>query len=190
MGKSGSGKSLLLRSIALLEPWDSGTIRWQEREIAGQSACRYRGEVIYVHQRAAPFEGSVEDILRRPFELRAHRDKSYDRAWILARLSEVDRDERFLSQTHDQLSGGEGQLVAVLRAIQLAPQVLLLDEPTSALDPQSVRQVEQLIQDWFDGDAKRRALVWVSHDLSQTMRVCDQVRFMRDGQIHAEGDAS
>lgn len=185
VGPTGSGKSLLLRSIALLEPFDSGTLHWQSSPIRHEQAPKYRSQVIYLHQRAARFEGTVESILRLPYQLRIHRHRQFDREWIIQQLASVDRDASFLSQPHDQLSGGETQIVALLRAIQLSPTILLLDEPTSALDAQSATHVESIVMRWYDESPSTRAYVWVSHDPRQSERVCQKQITMYAGQIKA-----
>ncbi|QEG01266.1 putative ABC transporter ATP-binding protein YbbL [Stieleria maiorica] len=183
VGPTGSGKSLLLRSLALLEPIDSGQLFWRTESVSSDRATRYRSQVIYVHQRAAGFEGTVESILRQPLQLKIHRGRSFDRDWIIDQLATVSRDATFLDQPHEQLSGGESQIVALLRAIQLSPCILLLDEPTSALDRQSARHVESIVMRWYEEKPDGRAFIWVSHDPSQADRVCDSLITMDAGQI-------
>ena len=171
----------------MLEPIDSGMLLWQQTPIAHDRATHYRSQVVYLHQRAARFEGTVESVLCVPFQLGIHRRRSFDRQWMLEQLAAIGRDAGFLAQPHDQLSGGETQMVALLRAIQLAPQVLLLDEPTSALDAQSARQVESIVTRWYEADPKARAMMWVSHDRDQAERVCDSLIQLRDGRIESDG---
>nr|WP_286177659.1 ATP-binding cassette domain-containing protein [Rhodopirellula sp. JC639] len=183
VGPTGSGKSLLLRSLAMLEPIDSGQLFWRNAVVSSDQATGYRSQVVYVHQRAAGFEGSVESILQQPFQLKVHRGHSFDRGWIIEQLATVSREARFLDQPHEQLSGGESQIVALLRAIQLSPSVLLLDEPTSALDRQSARHVESIVMRWYEEKPDARAFIWVSHDPSQADRVCDSLITMDAGQI-------
>lgn len=72
VGPTGSGKTLLLRSLAMLDPVDAGEIRWQEQTVSGNQIPQFRCRVIYLHQRPALVEGSVEDNLRQPFSLRVH----------------------------------------------------------------------------------------------------------------------
>src|SRR5271156_3224058 len=77
-GPSGAGKTVLLRAMALLDPLDAGSIRWQGRMIAGEAVPAYRSQVIYLHQRPALLDGSVEGNLRLPFTLKAHRERRFD----------------------------------------------------------------------------------------------------------------
>jgi putative ABC transport system ATP-binding protein len=78
-------------------------------------------------------------------------------------------------------------MVALLRALQLAPQILLLDEPTAALDPKSSAEVESLVVDWVEKSPDTRALVWVSHDVEQGDRVATRKISMESGRIVSGG---
>jgi putative ABC transport system ATP-binding protein len=75
--------------------------------------------------------------------------------------------------------------VALLRAVQLDPVVLLLDEPTAALDREAVAAVERLVGDWFDESPNDRALIWVSHDSGQAQRMTDRQVRMQRGELAA-----
>ncbi len=186
LGPSGAGKTVLLRAMALLDPLDSGSIRWQGRAIAGESVPPYRSRVIYLHQRPALLDGSVEDNLRLPFALETHRERRFDPDRIIDLLGRLGRDRAFLTKTSRDLSGGESQIVGLLRALQLDPAVLLLDEPTASLDPATARAVEDLLDAWLAADPKGRALVWVSHDRDQAHRMTDRRLFLRAGWLESE----
>jgi putative ABC transport system ATP-binding protein len=75
------------------------------------------------------------------------------------------------------------QIVALLRALQLGPNVLLLDEPTSALDPQTAAAVEQWLSAWIDQSPDNRAMIWVTHDINQANRVANRTLHMENGQL-------
>lgn len=188
VGPSGSGKSLLLRSLALLDPIEEGEILWRGRSVADGEAPAFRSRVIYLHQRPALAEGSVEENLRQVFELRVHRGRRYDRDRVVERLQSLGRGESFLKKNAAELSGGEAQLTALLRAIQLEPTVLLLDEPTAALDAEAARLIEDLVAAWLAGDRQQRAYVWVTHESEQARRVGETVLGIRDGVLESEHD--
>jgi putative ABC transport system ATP-binding protein len=101
-------------------------------------------------------------------------------------LHELGREPAFLAKSSRDLSGGEAQLVALVRAIQLEPVVLLLDEPTAALDPGTAAAVEGLLDRWLAARDNERALVLVSHDRNQTVRVTRRRLSLRAGHIEQE----
>jgi putative ABC transport system ATP-binding protein len=171
VGPSGAGKTLLLRSLALLDPLDSGTVRWRGRVVAGDQVPAFRSQVIYLHQRSALLDDSVRSALEKPLALQVHRDRRFDRDKIVGLLRLMGRDESFLDKLSRDLSGGEIQITALLRAIQLDPCLLLLDEPTAALDTQTTLAIEALLDGWVGQSSDGRAAVWVSHDAVQSQRV-------------------
>ncbi len=183
-GPSGSGKSVLLRALALLDPLDGGAVLWRGETVARASITRYRRSVAYLRQRpAASDDGVVEDILRYPYSLAVYRDLRFDRARAEALAKRAGRAGDFLDKAASELSGGEAQIAALLRVLQLEPDVLLLDEPTSALDPESAQAIEALVQAWFEAAPEARAYVWVSHDPAQAARVGSRHVTMRDGRF-------
>jgi putative ABC transport system ATP-binding protein len=172
-GPSGSGKSVFLRAFALLDPLDGGRVVWHGTPVERAAIPRYRRNVAYIRQRPAILDGSVEDNLRYPFSLKAYRDVRFDRA----------RAASLASQRASDLSGGEAQIAALIRVLQLAPEVLLLDEPTASLDPESSHAIEGLVKAWFSAGDKPRASVWVSHDPAQAQRMSERHLSMRAGVL-------
>jgi len=183
VGASGSGKTLLLRAMAWLDPLDKGDVLWRGRPIRRETIPRYRAQAIYLHQRPAFAALSVEESLRRPFLLRAHRRRSFDRSRAVELLQTLGRDAAFLGKQVRDLSGGESQIAAMVRAIQLDPAVLLLDEPTAALDADSARAAERLILGWIDAGRDSRSVVWVTHDAGQARRVAARLVEIREGRV-------
>jgi putative ABC transport system ATP-binding protein len=181
-GPSGSGKSVFLRALALLDPSDEGSIRWRGAAIPRAAIPAYRRRVAYIAQRPAMLDGTVEDNLRYPFSLRAYRDVRFDRAAAARFAKEAGRDADFLDKRASDLSGGEAQVMALIRVLQLAPDVLLLDEPTASLDPASALHIETLVAAWFDA-APERASIWVSHDPLQAGRVGNRHLTMNAGVL-------
>lgn len=186
-GPSGSGKTLLLRALAALDPLDSGQICWNGRALRRDALPAFRSTVIYLHQRPALLEENVEAALRRPFMLRVHLRRQFDRPRIVERLEQLGRDESFLTKSVGDLSGGETQLVALLRAMQLDPAVLLLDEPTAALDPQTEAAVEKLVTSWAGDADSPRAFLWVTHDADQSRRVAERTLVLENGRMVGGG---
>lgn len=170
VGPSGSGKTMLLRAIAGLDPLDEGKLILDDRPAGTWSPSSYRARVMYLHQRPALLSGSVEDNFRRAFRLRTHRDRHYDQARARDLLEALGRAPSMLTQESSTLSGGEAQVLALVRALLLEPEILLLDEPTSSLDPATASMAESLVEDWLLG-RPHRACLWTSHDAAQIDRV-------------------
>jgi putative ABC transport system ATP-binding protein len=189
-GPSGSGKSVFLRTLALLDPLDAGRIEWHGERIARTAIPRYRRNVAYIRQRPAILDGTVEDNLRYPFTLRAYRDVSFDRERAASFAAQAGRGSDFLDKYASELSGGEAQITALIRVLQLAPEVLLLDEPTASLDPESSHAIEQLVNAWFAAGGDGRASMWVSHDPAQAQRMSKRHLTMQAGVLRERGVAS
>lgn len=174
VGPSGVGKTLLLRTLAGLRSADAGEVWFDGRRLDDWWLPGYRAQVVYLAQRPGLPDGSVRDALAAPFALRVHRQRSFAPADALRCLSQLDLPPAFLDQATDDLSGGEAQVAALVRALLIQPRVLLLDEPTAALDPERTLRVEALLRAWLTDDAQR-ACIWVSHDAAQVARVSDRV---------------
>src|SRR5262249_49194025 len=144
VGPSGAGKTVLLRALALLDPLHAGTVLWHGHAVRGKAVPRYRSQAVYLHQRRVLLDGTVEANLRQPFTFQAPRGGESDGARALDPPAALGGGEGFLGKSCRALSGGEGQPVALVRAAQLAPAVLLLDEPTASLDRATARAAEGL----------------------------------------------
>lgn len=182
-GPTGAGKTLFLRALSLLDEIDAGEILWNGKSISNQDVPAFRRSVIYLHQRPVLFEGTVEQNLQLPFSLASARNQKYDGRRILDLLKTLERDESFLKKQTDDLSGGESQITALLRAVQLDPNLLLLDEPTAALDAASTHAIEALVDRWMSEPNQSRATLWVSHDPGQIERIADRKLILEQGKV-------
>ncbi|MBX3268772.1 MAG: ATP-binding cassette domain-containing protein [Sandaracinaceae bacterium] len=165
-GPSGSGKTTALRALAALDPPIEGAITLDGRAPAAHGYPEWRRRVVYVAQRATLFGGTLEDELARPFRYRSAR-APFERAAARAALDAVGVAHA-LDADASHLSEGERQRLALVRAVLVAPDVLLLDEPTSALDADTTRAVEA----WLG--ALSPAILWVTHDPAQRDRVAQR----------------
>lgn len=181
-GPSGAGKSVLMRLLSLLDAPDGGDILWRGKPVERATILPYRRSVAYLKQRAAMLDGTVDDNLQAPFGLQVYRDLRYSRDTIQGLLAAAGRDTAFLAKQASELSGGEAQITALLRVLQLSPTVLLLDEPTASLDPASTAIVEAMVDHWFNA-APERALAWVSHDPAQAARISNRTLQLQAGRV-------
>lgn len=184
-GASGSGKSQLLRALALLDPVESGEVLWKGSPVADDEVPKFRSRVIYQQQAPALFEGTVEENLRRPFALGANQDRRFDPQRASGIFAELGRPDLESRPTIGDLSGGEQQIIALVRVLLLDPIVLLLDEPTTALDPDAERRVIEVIGSWVSEAAAGRALVWVSHDDRVVDRVATRALTLDQGRLES-----
>ena len=168
-GRSGTGKSLLLRTLCGIDRPDEGHVHHRGELVTGHELPRFRARVVYVQQQPVLIPGTVLDNLELPlrFQVNARRGTRDGRAAAL--LSQLGKSVGFLDQRASVLSGGEGQIVALVRALLLEPEVLLLDEPTAHLDAEATERVEEVVLEWVD--AGDRAALWTSHDRAQVDRV-------------------
>lgn len=164
-GPSGSGKTLLLRAIADLDP-NEGTVRLGPLTRDEIPAPEWRRHVIYIPPESHWWEERVA---------------SHSPQWPPEWLSKLDLQPEILEQPVRQLSTGERQRLAIVRALARRPAALLLDEPTANLDEGNTRRVEGLL-----GNYQRETnapLLWVSHDPAQRERVADQSRAIEAGRL-------
>lgn len=180
-GPSGAGKSMFLRGLAFLSPVAEGMVLWNGMALAPHDVPEFRSRVCYVPQRAMLVEGTVRDNLALPYQFKSHahqvRDESIWRDW----LQDLGREVSFLDRRSDELSGGETQIVALLRVLQFRPEILLLDEPTSAMDPKSAEAVESLMVNQCNETGT--AYLWITHDERQAVRVGKTQLEIREGEM-------
>jgi len=165
-GPSGAGKSVLLRAIADLDP-NMGAARTQSAERALVPAPLWRRHVALVPAESGWWGDSVHSHFRAPEEARA-------------RLSEVALPEAAMDWDVARLSTGERHRLALLRALENGPEVLLLDEPTSMLDRASEAAVEALLKREMDNGL---SLVLVTHDADQPARLADRLIWLEGGSL-------
>lgn len=163
-GPSGVGKSTLLKALARLVQPQGGEVYLQGRNWMSFSSSEWRRLVHYVPQKPVVFGGTVEENLQIPFNLKLPQGKAgYDRALALGLLDRMDIPANLLIQSAATLSGGEASRMALVRALLIDPQVLLLDEPTAYLDGENRLRAMKLISEWV-GAERDRGAVMVSHN--------------------------
>jgi polar amino acid transport system ATP-binding protein len=186
IGASGSGKSTLLRCVNLLEPIDAGHIFLAEQEItagdADVNAVRRRIGIVFQAFNLFPHMSVVRNVALAPLKvLGLPRREAEARALeLLERFGLAERRDEY----PDRLSGGQQQRVAIVRALAMRPELMLLDEVTSALDPELVAEVLAVIRELAAGGM---TMVIATHEMSFARDIADRVCFLDAGVILEEG---
>jgi polar amino acid transport system ATP-binding protein len=186
IGASGSGKSTLLRCVNLLEPIDEGriVIEGEEVTVRGVDANRVRRGIGIVFQafNLFPHMTVLRNVTLAPREvLGLSRAEAEARALeLLERFGLADKRDDY----PDRLSGGQQQRVAIVRALAMRPQLMLLDEVTSALDPELVGEVLNVIRELAAGGM---TMLIATHEMSFAREIADRVCFLDDGVILEQG---
>jgi len=186
IGASGSGKSTLLRCINLLEPIDDGTIHLDGVDISepglDPDPVRRRIGMVFQSYNLFPHMSVLRNITLAPTKvLRRPKAEARDTALeLLGRFGLADKAEAY----PDQLSGGQQQRVAIVRALAMQPEIMLLDEVTAALDPVLVGEVLDVIRELR---ANGMTMVLATHEMGFAREIADTVCFLQNGRILEQG---
>jgi polar amino acid transport system ATP-binding protein len=186
IGASGSGKSTLLRCVNLLEPIDEGRIVVEGRDVTapGVDANEVRRGIGIVFQafNLFPHMTVLRNVTLAPREVlgRSRADAEADAVELLRRFGLADKRDDY----PDRLSGGQQQRVAIVRALAMRPQLMLLDEVTSALDPELVGEVLNVIRELAAGGM---TMLIATHEMGFAREIADQVCFLDEGVILEHG---
>jgi polar amino acid transport system ATP-binding protein len=182
IGASGSGKSTLLRCVNLLERIDSGRIVAHGQEITarGVDINRVRGRIGIVFQayNLFPHMTVLRNVTLAPRDvLKLSRAEAEARAIeLLGRFGLADKRDEY----PDRLSGGQQQRVAIVRAMAMRPDLMLLDEVTSALDPELVSEVLAVIRELAEGGMP---MLIATHEMAFARDIASRVCFLDEGVI-------
>ncbi|MFF2654845.1 ABC transporter ATP-binding protein [Streptomyces sp. NPDC058045] len=179
VGPSGCGKTTTLRMInRMIEP-TSGRILLDGGDIQQQPVNALRRSMGYVIQNAGLFQHRTvaDNIATVPRLLGVSRKRARERAAEL--MERVGLDPAMAGRYPYQLSGGQQQRVGVARALAADPPVLLMDEPFSAVDPVVRRGLQEELL-WIQGELGK-AIVFVTHDIDEAIRIGDQIAVLRTG---------
>jgi phospholipid/cholesterol/gamma-HCH transport system ATP-binding protein len=187
MGGSGSGKTVLLRTIAGLIRPDSGEIRAFGIDItrlSEEDLLPIRRRMGYVFQGAALFDSlTVHDNVAFPLREHSNLPESEIRTRVVHVLSLVGLGEDVLPKLPSELSGGMRKRVGIARALVAEPEMLLFDEPTAGLDPTNSRMVGELIVKLKGGVCDTSIVV--THDIELARTVADRVAILMNGGFAA-----
>jgi polar amino acid transport system ATP-binding protein len=186
IGASGSGKSTMLRCINLLDPIDRGRIVLDGRDVTtrGVDVNRVRRRVGIVFQafNLFPHMTVLRNICLGPVEAQGvgRQEAEEEARRLLERFGLLDK----LLEFPDRLSGGQQQRVAIVRALAMKPDVMLLDEVTSALDPELVAEVLDVIRELAEGGM---TMILATHEMGFARDIAHRVAFLDDGVILEDG---
>ncbi len=189
LGRSGTGKSVLLRLIIGLDTPDSGAIRIHGQAIAGLALDRMgeiRKKMGFLFQQAALYDSlTVQENVAFPLEHhRRDMSKSERVDRVRQLLAEVGLD-RDIDKMPSDISGGMQKRVGLARALALEPEILLLDEPTAGLDPISSAEINELILKLQR--ERRMASIVVTHDLHSARTIAGRLALLNEGNVAIEG---
>ena len=186
VGPSGCGKSTFLRCLNGLEDIDEGEVLLGEEKVnpnkKNLSRTRERIGMVFQSYDLFPHKTILQNITLAPIKVKKRKKaeveeeaiKLLDRVGLLSKKDSYPR----------QLSGGQKQRVAIVRALIMHPEVLLLDEITAALDPEMVREVLDVV---LSLAKEGRTMLIVTHEMAFAKAVADRVIFLENGKIVEEG---
>jgi phospholipid/cholesterol/gamma-HCH transport system ATP-binding protein len=189
LGRSGTGKSVLLRIIIGLEKPDTGSVRIHGQDISGMALDQLgaiRTKMGFLFQHAALYDSlTVEENVA--FPLQHHKremSKSEKRDRVRELLAEVGMEDASAKMPSD-ISGGMQKRVGLARALALEPDILLLDEPTAGLDPISSGEIDDLVLKLQE--EHHMASIVVTHDLHSAKTIADRLALLNQGNVVIEG---
>lgn len=192
LGKSGTGKSVLLRSLIGLEQIDQGSIKFKGQELSNlkeEMLFPFRTEISYAFQSGALFDSmNVYENLAYPLrEHRPHMSENEIKTMIDELLTLV-----HMQNTQDlmpsELSGGMQKRVGLARSVILNPAIMLYDEPTAGLDPKNIQNIIEIMKDFQS--TRKISSIFVTHDLPAAMEVCNRILVLNHHKIYFSGTPS
>ncbi|MCM1145339.1 MAG: amino acid ABC transporter ATP-binding protein [Blautia sp.] len=185
IGPSGCGKSTLLRCVNALEDIQGGEILLNgepvKKEAKNISKMRQKIGMVFQSYDLFPHKTILENILLAPLKVQKRkRDEAEKQAMeLLERVGLADRRDAYPRQ----LSGGQKQRVAIVRALIMQPEILLLDEITAALDPEMVREVLEVVLSLAKTGS---TMLIVTHEMAFAKAIADRILFLENGKIVEE----
>jgi polar amino acid transport system ATP-binding protein len=186
IGASGSGKSTLLKCVNLLEPVNQGRIFVEGEEITGEGVdvnrIRQRIGIVFQAFNLFPHMPVLKNVTLAPIKVlgRSKKQAESEGVDLLKRFGLVDKKDEY----PDRLSGGQQQRVAIVRALAMNPDIMLLDEITSALDPELVAEVLNVIRGLAEIGM---TMLIATHEMGFARDIASRVCFLDAGVILEQG---
>lgn len=189
IGRSGSGKTVFLKSVLGLFDIDRGEVWYGDKnfvEISQKERKLMRREIGMVFQGGALFDSlSVEANVRFPLDMFTHQSLKEKQERVEFCLGHVNIDKPAYKLAPSEISGGMQKRVAIARAIALNPKYLFCDEPNSGLDPETATVIDKLIQD-LTKEFKMTTII-NTHDMNSVVEIGESVLFISNGEVAWEG---
>jgi len=190
IGRSGSGKTVLLKSIVGLHEVDKGQIFYDDRnftQMKTKERKKLRQEMGMVFQGGALFDSlSVEENVRFPLDMFTRQTQKEKEMRVAYCLDRVNIKQEAFRLSPAEISGGMQKRVAIARAIVMNPKYLFCDEPNSGLDPETSLVIDSLIHD-LTVDLNMTTVV-NTHDMNSVMEIGDKILFISEGEMCWEGN--
>jgi len=158
-GKSGIGKSTLLKLLLGFALPDKGSIHFNDSILDKNNIWEFRKSVAYVSQDLDIGEGEVKELIKKIFMFKSNSEAAFSKDNLTDLIHVFELDEEILSKNYEELSGGEKQRIVIIISILLNREIFLLDEITSALDENLKKKVIDYFLDWND-----LTVIIISHD--------------------------
>jgi branched-chain amino acid transport system ATP-binding protein len=186
LGANGAGKTTTLKALTALHPKLSGSIRFQNYEIAGLGAWELakRGLVMVPEGRGSFTRMTIVENLQMGAYLRNDKDVDIDIEKVFALFPRLKERRKQLAGT---MSGGEQQMLAMGRALMAKPQLLLLDEPSMGLSPMMVDTIFEVIRNIHQ---EGMTILLVEQNAARALQVADRAYVIESGEIIMQGAAS
>lgn len=183
LGPSGSGKSTLLRTLNGLEDYKDGAIYFHGKKINPTpkqwQMLRQKIGMVFQSYDLFPNLTVMENVLLAPVKVQK-RDETEVKKEALDLLKRVELDQ-YVDSYPRELSGGQKQRVAIVRALAMKPEIMLLDEITASLDPEMVRGIEEIVERL--SKREHMTMIIVTHQMNFAARIADEVLFLEKGKI-------
>ena len=179
VGKSGGGKTTFLKLLNNMLEHDTGTIKFNSKDIMEYDPVQLRRKVPMLPQNPVIFPGTIKENFTITQQYAEKEDKSEQD--YLNILKTVGLDKHSLDEDAENLSGGEKQRIALARLLLLDPEILLLDEPSSALDEETEKLIIEMVVNYIR--AKNGTLVMVTHSTKIAEQYGDRIVTINDGRV-------
>jgi phospholipid/cholesterol/gamma-HCH transport system ATP-binding protein len=191
LGRSGTGKSVLLKLIIRLQPADAGSIQIGGQDIGGLDSNELnevRKKIGFLFQHAALYDSlTVEENVRFPLGRHTKSPAEEQTRRVHELLANVGMD-RETTKMPSEVSGGMQKRVGWARPLALDPEIVLFDEPTAGLDPITALEISKLIVELKE--KRRMTAIIVTHDIHSAKIFADRLVFLDGGKIRADGSFS